>query len=266
MPLPEALIAIKFLPTLNKHINRLIGQAMHTYDMLADGDRVLLAVSGGIDSLVLTWILDHWRNKAPIDYELLAVHIDMGFGGDEHQLVTDQLKQLHVPYLVEFANYGEIAAQREDKAKGCYECALLRRNRLFELARAKHCSKIAFGHHKEDIIETFFINLMYSGNLSTMVPKQVLFDGRLALIRPLAFLEKREIQTLGDELGIKPVANPCPLADASKRQYIREMLESLYQTDKKIKASIFAALSNIKNDYLLIPAGKSPEKTDADHT
>ena len=134
---------------------------MHTYDMLVDGDRVLLAVSGGIDSLVLTWILDHWRKKAPIDYELLAVHIDMGFGGDEHQLVIDQLKQLKVPYLLEFAEYGKMAAQNHDKAKGCYECALQRRNRLFELARTKQCSKIAFGHHKEDIIETFFINLMY---------------------------------------------------------------------------------------------------------
>jgi len=253
------------LPILNKHSNRLIGQAMHTYEMLADGDRVLLAVSGGIDSLVLVWVLDHWRRKAPIDYELLAVHIDMGFGGDEHQLVAEQLEQLHVPYLVEFADFGREATQENDSGYGCYQCARQRRNKLFELARAKKCSKIAFGHHKEDIIETFFLNLLYSGNLSTMCPKQMLFEGRLAVIRPLAFLEKREIQTLGRELGIRPVPNPCPFAEKSKRQQVRDLLESLYREDKKIKANIFASLANIKSEYLLTPPGKSSEKNDANN-
>lgn len=231
---------------------------MHTYEMLADNDRVLLAVSGGIDSLVLTWVLDLWRKKAPIDYELLAVHIDMGFGGNEHLLVAEQLKRLRVPHLVEFTEYGKEALQNNDKTSGCYQCARLRRNRLFELAKSHNCSKIAFGHHQEDIIETFFLNLLYSGNLSTMVPKQLLFGGKVALIRPLAFVEKKEIQQLGRQLGITPVANPCPLADASKRQSVRNLLESLYQTDEKIKASIFAALANIKSDYLLTPPRKIP--------
>jgi len=98
-----------------------------------------------------------------------------------------------------------------------------------------------------------------------MCPKQMLFEGRLAVIRPLAFLEKREIQKLGRELGIRPVPNPCPFAEKSKRQQVRDLLESLYREDKKIKANIFAALANIKSEYLLTPPGKSSEKNDADN-
>lgn len=238
---------------------------MHTYQMLADGDKVLVAVSGGIDSLILTWVLDHWRKKAPINYELLAVHLDMGFGDKEPQLVKMQLEKLNVPFLIEETSYGKKALEAEDGKSGCYHCARQRRNRLFELAREKDCTKLAFGHHQEDIIETFFINIFYSGNISTMVPKQDLFNGKLSIIRPFAFLEKKDIEELGNELGISPVANPCPLSGDSKRETVRSFLNSLYQRDNTIKASIFSALSNVKTDYLLTPPVDSLENSHADN-
>lgn len=241
--------------TLDNKINRLVGQAMHSYNMLEDGDRVLIAVSGGVDSLVLTWLLKHWLKKAPIHYELLAVHLDMGFGTGEWQLVEDELKMLAVDYLIERTDIGKEALLAEDGKSGCFHCAKRRRNRLFELASQHNASKIAFGHHQEDIIETFFINLCYGGNLSTMVPRQDLFAGRLAIIRPLAFLEKSQIRQLGETIGVKPVANPCPLAGHSKREELRGLLGSWYEKDKRIKSNIFAALGNVKIDYLL----KKPE-------
>lgn len=246
-------------------MNRLVGRAMHTYAMLADGDRVLIAVSGGIDSLVLTWLLDHWRKKAPIGYELLAVHLDMGFGGNSHLLVEGELGRLNVPFHIEQTTYGIDALKEEDGKSGCYHCAKQRRNRLFELARERRCNKIAFGHHQEDIIETFFLNMFYSGNMSTMVPRQDLFDGRLALIRPLALLEKRDIKELGAALAISPVDNPCPLTERSKRAELRALLGSLYAQDSKIKANIFSALANIKLDYLLLPPDGKPGVANADH-
>lgn len=236
---------------LSRQTNRLIGRAMHDYAMLADHDRVMVAVSGGVDSLVLLNVLKNWQRKAPIRYELLAVHLDMGFGEAEPALIAKQLDRLGVDYLLEKTTIGPQALAREGGRSGCFHCARQRRNRLFELAQEKNSTKIAMGHHKEDIIETFFINMMYGGNLSTMVPRQDLFAGRLALIRPMAYLEKKAIIEAGRAWGIEPVANPCPMSTKSKRMQVRRLLESIYQQDDAIKATIFSSLANPNPDYLL---------------
>ncbi|MCK4839948.1 MAG: hypothetical protein KAS94_14180 [Desulfobulbaceae bacterium] len=236
---------------LNKQTNRLIGRAMHDYAMLTDHDRVMVAVSGGVDSLVLLNILKHWQLKAPIKYDLLAVHLDMGFGENEPALISKQLDRLGVDYLLEKTDIGPKALAIEDGRSGCFHCARQRRNRLFELAKERNCTKIAMGHHKEDIIETFFLNMMYAGNLSTMVPRQDLFGGRLGLIRPMAYLEKKAIKEAGRAWGIEPVANPCPMSTKSKRQQVRDLLESIYREDATIKSTIFSSLANLKPDYLL---------------
>lgn len=241
------------MDVIPRQINRLVGRAMHRYRMLADGDRVMIAVSGGIDSLALAWLLLHWRDKAPIHYELLAVHLDMGFGGVELDLVRVQLERLGVPMLLERTDFGEKALAAEGGKSGCYHCARQRRNRLFALAEEHHCNKLAFGHHQEDIIETFFLNLFYGGNLSAMAPKQPLFGGRLAIIRPLAMADKDLICALGRDLGIEPVANPCPLAKDSRRERIRAWLAPLYAEEPALKSTIFTGLGNVKTDYLLTP-------------
>lgn len=236
---------------LNKSVNRRIGQAMHKYNMLDDGDRVLIAVSGGIDSLVLAWLLQYWRSKAPIKYDILAVHIDNGYDSRMGNNVKEQLRRISIPYQVEKTDYWARAAAAEEGKSICYHCARLRRNRLFAIAEQENFNKIAFGHHKDDIIETFFINLLYAGNLSTMVPNQKLFSGRLNIIRPLAFLEKEEIIRIADTLEIIPVKNPCPKNKGSKRQEARRIAASLSALDPKVKSNIFAALANIREGYLL---------------
>jgi tRNA 2-thiocytidine biosynthesis protein TtcA len=243
--------------SLPKQINRLIGRAMHDYGMLEDGDRVLVAVSGGVDSLVLSWILDHWQHKAPITYKITAVHLDMGFEENAFLEVEAQLQKLAIDFFVEKTDFGQKALLAEGGKSVCYHCSQKRRNRLFDIARTKNFSKIAFGHHKEDIIETFFLNMLYSGNLSTMVPRQDLFGGQLALIRPLAYLTKDQIKEIADLLSLKPVANPCPIEKDSKREHVRTILDSLYRSDPKIKANIFSSLANIKEDYLLSPTRKT---------
>lgn len=242
----------------NKAVNRLVGRAMHDYEMLADGDRVLLAVSGGIDSLVMSWLLQHWQRKAPIKYTLLAANLDMGFGDKEPLLIEEQFKILGIPYLIERTDYGVQAMKEENGRSGCFHCAKKRRNRLFALAQEKGCNKVALGHHKEDIIETLFLNMFYSGNISTMVPKQELFNGSLSLIRPLAYLEKSQIYEIGEAIGVTPVPNPCPLSEESKRGTVRTLLNNLYREDKSLKANIFAALGNVKHDYLLKPSTEQP--------
>ena len=151
---------------------------MHTYEMLTDGDHVLVAVSGGVDSIVLAAILQEWKRKAPIDYQLTAVHLDMGFPNSIKTDLAAQLEKISLPLEIERTTYGLDAVAANDQQGACFECARNRRTRLFSLARDKGCSKLALGHHKDDIIETFFINVLYSGNISTMVPSQPLFSGK----------------------------------------------------------------------------------------
>lgn len=232
-------------------MNRRIGQAMHDYDMLADGDRVLIGVSGGIDSLVLTWILAIWQKKAPIRYSLTAITIDQEFwkemegSGGPHESIGSQVKTIGVPYRV------EKSWELSEENRTCYQCARNRRSQLFEFARQHDFNKIAFGHHRDDLIETFFLNMMYSGNISTMVPKQELFGGNLHIIRPLAYLEKRQITEIGEKQGIKAVANLCPLEDKTRRENVRTILEGIYEREPEAKRSIFASLSNVREGYLL---------------
>jgi len=233
-------------------VNRLIGQAFSHYGMIGEGDRILIAVSGGIDSLVLSWLLQYWRKKAPVSYRLLAVHLDMGFDESTHTLVAAELKKLAVPFHIDRFTPDILVEQLD----GCYHCARQRRNRLFELARQFRCNRVAFGHHMEDMLETFFLNLCYSGNISTMLPRQDLFEGKLSIIRPMSYLEKEQIVELGRRLSITPVRNPCRFSEQNKRFKIRQTLPAFYGMAPSVKANMFAALANVRTEYLPRPLRK----------
>lgn len=224
---------------------------MHDYSMLEAGDRVMIAVSGGVDSLVLGWVLRVWQQKAPIDLSLLFLHVDHGFWKDVPETKSPQISignQLK-KYDIEV----EVVAEWQitDQPRTCFLCARNRRSQLFDIARQKGINKIALGHHKDDLIETFMLNAIYSGNISTMVPKQNLFSNTLSIIRPMAYLEKQEILEIASGLGLSPVKNFCTLSDDTRREKVRTFLESLYNEEPDARASLFAALSNVRKDYLL---------------
>jgi len=237
---------------LSKRLNRNIGRAMHDYHMLGDGDKVLVAVSGGVDSLVTAWVLQMWQAKAPIHYSLEAVYVDNGFWSPERAgespavRIGRQMKMFSIPFSV---IKGWPVADGEERH--CFTCSRNRRTQLFELARQKGCGKLALGHHKDDLVETFFINALYSGNISTMLPRQDLFDGNLSLIRVLSYVEKKDVIDLSERIGLKPVANLCPLAGDTRREAVRDILTHVYNKVPGAKNSLFSALGNIREGYML---------------
>lgn len=236
--------------TLPKSINKRIGKAMHDYSMLDDGDRVLVAVSGGVDSLALTWLLHRWQKKTPISYDLICIHIDNDFWDKQSgckkpaAAIASQLDGHGIDLRI-------VPGRIVDDERTCFICAKHRRNQLFDLAAELSCNKIAFGHHKDDLIETFFLNILYSGNISTMLPNQTIFDGELQLIRPMAYIEKCEVEEIAAGAGLQPVDNLCPLADNTKRDKVRNMLQHIYDQEPGAKRSLFASLNNVREGYML---------------
>lgn len=234
-----------------KSLNRNVGKAIHQYDMITDGDRIAVGLSGGFDSLFLMWILQERLRRIPIQYELHAIHIDPGFEGGFSEALETYCRQMGYSLRVEHTDYGLLGHSEENRENPCFLCSRLRRKRLFELADELGCHKLALGHNQDDVIETLFLNICYAGEISTMRPLQTFFDGNFTLIRPLAFAEEDAIRKFGREVNFPMFTNPCPSAATSKRQEIKLLLQQLYQSNRKIKGNIFRAMSHVKPDYLL---------------
>lgn len=237
--------------SLEKKIAHSVGKAIFDWNMILDKEKILVGISGGKDSLVLLNILFSLKKKAPVDFEILPVHIDAGFQDSFAEGLGKYVEQTYGPLNIEYKNYGILAHSDDNTENPCFLCSRLRRNRLFEMAKDQGCKKIALGHNKDDIIETLFINMFYAGKMATMKPKQSFFAGTLDIIRPLSYVEKKDILRFAQSLGLPEFRNNCPSADKTKRTEIRQMLEDLYKHNKNIKGNIFRSLRNIVPEYLL---------------
>lgn len=236
---------------VNKEMRRLTGKAIHTRAMIRDGDHVLVAVSGGKDSLALLWLLRERIKRIPIKYRLTAVHVDPGFSPDSASRMEAFFLEHSFEYRVIRTDIGPRAHGPENRENPCFLCSRLRRKLLFETAAELGCNRIALGHHKDDMIETFFLNVFYGASISTMQPVQEIFGGKLILIRPLFMVDEDLVQRYSRSMGWSEIDLGCPTAESSKRKEIKTMLNGLYRSNKKVKGNIFHALQNVNVDYLL---------------
>ena len=219
--------------------------------MLHDGDRIIVGVSGGADSLTMMWMLVERLPRIPINFELFPVYVDPGFEGGFSESLKTYTADIGLPLRVELTNYGILGHSTVNRENPCFLCSRLRRKRLFEIADELGCNKLALGHNKDDIIETFFLNICYAGEISTMGPSQKFFQERFTVIRPLAYADENLIRAFAREQRFPEFVNPCPSAKHSKRQEIKTVLNQLYRSNKKIKGNIFRAMSRVRLGYLL---------------
>jgi tRNA 2-thiocytidine biosynthesis protein TtcA len=234
-----------------KEIRSLMGKAIHRFGLIEDGDRILVGVSGGKDSLTLLHLLNERRKRVPIRYELIPVHIDLGFNSGRTEILKEFFESRGLSYQIEFTDIGKRANSSENRENPCFLCSWERRKRLFYLAQHFKCNKIALGHHKDDIIETFLLNIFYSAEISTMLPLQALFKGKITLIRPLALIEEKKIERFAKEMSLPFGSGGCPVSGKTKRKEVKELIEALEKKNRKIRGNIFRSLSNIKMEYLL---------------
>ena len=230
-------------------LRRRLGEAIHRYQMIQDGDRIAVGVSGGKDSLSLLNLLWTQRNRAPVSYEMMAVHIDLGFDGTGGKLLP-YFRQKGIPFHIEETRIGPVAHSEINRENPCFLCARLRRKRLFELANQVGYTKVALAHHRDDMIETLLMNMFYSGEFGTMVPHQRLFQGKISIIRPLALTDEEIIGRYARARGLPVIATGCPTTKRSKRSQVKAILEELMRKDRRIKGNIFRAMRNIRKDYL----------------
>lgn len=238
------------LTKIGKKINSCIGKAIHDYNLIEDGDKVLVAVSGGKDSLTLLALLNQIRTWAPVKFDLIAGHIRTDFrcSGCAHK---DTLKEVFEKMNIKHV-FRDIKVLDEERKTTCFWCSWMRRKALFCLADENGCNKIALGHHKDDIAETVLMNLLYKGEISAINPRQELFGGKLTIIRPLCYVEEDTIRTFAEESGFPKQLCACPFGAESKRKYVKKLICDA-QNDSpaiNIKTNIFKSISRIKKDYI----------------
>lgn len=230
------------------YISKRVGKAMTDYQMLSNGDKILVAVSGGKDSLTMLNVLNDRRKFVPVKYELLAVHVDMGYPCQHPKILAEYFKGLGINYEIVKV---DILKGKTRKDISCFWCSWNRRKALFETAHKAGCSKVALGHHQDDIIETMLLNLFFHGEISAMSPKQELFGGKITVIRPLAYVEEGMIVQFAKTAGFPHHKCACPNSATSNRTKMTALINDLEKTCPDVKKNIFRSLKRIKKDYLL---------------
>lgn len=236
---------------LEKRISRTIGKAIYRYKMIEDGDRILAAVSGGKDSLTMLWDLARRKRSFPLDYELEAFHLSSDFCSCcAKKNLTDLVASWGVTLHTGFAAI--MGRLKPGQKMNCYWCSTQRRIELIKFAREHNFNKIALGHHMDDIIETFIMNLCYRGEMSTMLPV-IKYDKypTISIIRPLAMVREEQIIQFASQREIDHVVCSCPYGKNSTRKTIKATIANLAKDNKLVRYNIFASMHNANPRYLM---------------
>lgn len=240
------------LNKLQKRIRRLAGLAVGDFNMIEDGDRVMVCLSGGKDSYTLLDTLQHLQRVAPIKFDIFAVNLDQKQPGFPEHVLPAYLDSLGIEYkIVEEDTYSIVKDIIPEGKTTCSLCSRLRRGILYRTAKEMGATKIALGHHRDDIIETMFLNMFYGGKLKGMPPKLMSDDGEHMVIRPLAYVKEADIEKYAQaqDFPIIP-CNLCGSQENLQRKHVKQMLQDWNKSHPGRIESIFTAMQNVVPSHL----------------
>lgn len=233
-----------------KRILGCLRKAVEDFNMISEGDRIAVGISGGKDSLILLKALKLYQFFSPVPYELEAITLTMGFDGFDLSGIKGYCQELGVPYTVKHTQIGKIVFEVRQEKNPCSLCAKMRRGALHNTALELGCNKIALGHHREDVIETLFLSLFYEGRFNTFQPVTYLDRKKITLIRPLVYAPESDIKGAVKRHRIPVVKSPCPISGHTRREYMKMLLEKIKVDIPNVNEQILTALKNSHNRNL----------------
>lgn len=233
-------------------------RALEQYNMIEDGDKIAIGVSGGKDSLTLLYALHGIQRFYPKHFELVAISVDLGFGIQNFDKSGELCNELSIPLHIVKTEIGDIVFEQRKESNPCSLCAKMRKGSLNDKAKELGCNKIAYAHHKDDIIETMFLSLIYEGRFHCFSPVTFLDRMELTVIRPLMFINEADIIGFQNKYELPVAKNPCPADGRTKREYVKNLVRQLNNDNPGVKERFFTAI--ITGDLKGWPTPAKPYK------
>ncbi|MGL6114192.1 MAG: ATP-binding protein [Cetobacterium sp.] len=224
-----------------------IGKAMHQYNMIEEGDRVAVGVSGGKDSLTVLNALVRIQKISKVNFEIIPIHIHPVEEGSKYGDIIEYCKNLGLTLQVFETTLSEMLFENKDIKNPCFLCARIRRGLLYRVMKEQNINKLALGHHKDDIIETFLLNVFYQGNMNVMKPKYISEEYGVTVIRPLAFVEEKDTIKYSKKLNLPILPNECPYetSDNSRRLKVKNIIKEISQENPEIRSVILNSIKEL---------------------
>lgn len=227
-----------------KKILSYLRRAVQDFNMINEGDRIAVGLSGGKDSLLLLVALKRFQYFSPVKFELEAITLDMGFGGMDFSPLSQLCNEIDIPYTINKTQIGPIVFKERKEKNPCALCARMKRGALHDLALERGCRKIALGHHADDAIETFLLSLFYEGRINTFSPVTYLDRKDIHLIRPLVYAKEKDITYEANKMQLPIVKSTCPSDGNTKREEMKNLIFTLKKQIPEIDDRILTAFKN----------------------
>lgn len=217
-------------------------KAIDDYQLIDEGDKIVVGISGGKDSLALLYALSGLRHFYPKNFELMAVTVDLGYDGFDLTSIQALCDTLDVPYHVVHTEIGKIIFNERQEKSPCSLCAKMRKGALNDFVKESGYNKVAYAHHMDDVIETAFLSMIFEGRFYSFPPKTYLEDTELTIIRPMIYASEAEVKGFQNKYQLPIVANPCPIDGNTKREYVKDLIRQMNSENPGVKSRLFHAI------------------------
>lgn len=222
----------------------LVRKAIDDYSMIEDGDKIAVGISGGKDSLTLLYALSHLRKFYPKSFELVAITVDLGWDNLDLSKITELCNELDVQYYIEKTDIAKVIFEERKESNPCSLCAKMRKGALNDAMKACGCNKIAYAHHKDDVVDTMMMSLIYEGRFHTFSPVTYLDRTELTVIRPLIYMNEADVIGFVNKYDVPVVKSPCPADKTTKREYVKNLIQEINLETPGVKNRMFTAIKD----------------------